>query len=200
MRGSPPPALQPRPPCPAAAPLSLSHHWVLLGKAPPAAPNSPYPGCRWARCLAGVWALWASSAALLKGSRGRSSPAHCAVAPAAGSPCPLPLLPALLPLWGHGRAASYNLHPAWKTGPLPPEPWDTWQETCPEAARHLHRWTGRGFSRTIAWEGPGWHWQETTPPTSGHWWGRLTSRGHCVPDTAQAPSPIKHRHGTLEVG
>ena len=152
MRGSPPPALQPRPPSPAAAPLGLSHHWVLPGKAPPAARNLPYPGCRWVQCLAGAWALWAGRA-LSKGSRGRSSPAHCAVAPAAGSPRPLSLLPALLPLWGHGSAASYNPHPAWKTGPLPPEPWDTWQETCAEAAAgpagaSLEQSHGRGQAGT----------------------------------------------------
>lgn len=113
--GPAPPAV---PPVPSPPPLP--------GEAPMATPNPPYPGCRWARRLSGARALWASSAALLKGSRGQSSPAHCAGAPGAGSPCPPPLLPALLPLWGHRRAASYNPHTAWKTGPFLPEPWDTW--------------------------------------------------------------------------
>lgn len=94
------------------------------GKAPHTAPKSPYLGCMWARCLSGVWDLWASNVALLKGSRGQSSPAHCTVAPGAGSPCPLLLLPAPLPLWGHRRAVSYSPHSAWKTRTLPPEPWD----------------------------------------------------------------------------
>lgn len=69
-----------------------------------AASSWPYLGCRWARCLTGRQPPLASSEALLGSLWGPSSPVDCAVAPEVGSWCPLPLLPALLPLWEHRSA------------------------------------------------------------------------------------------------
>ena len=60
----------------------------------------PYPGCRWAGCQFGGWPL-------PRGPQGPSSHARCPAAPGAGSPGPLHLLLALLPL---GAEQSLGVH------------------------------------------------------------------------------------------
>lgn len=140
--------LQPGPlpwlPCPACTtPISspshsMGHPQALPSKARPgnppwlpvvrqrpagwcwAAPNSPYPGCRWARRLSLGQPLLASSVALLGNLWGPSSLVDCAVTPGVGSPCPLPLSPALLPLWGHGLTAGNGfIHPTGSYASVP---------------------------------------------------------------------------------
>lgn len=115
----------------------------------------PYPGCRWAPCLCGGRPLLANGAALPAGPRGLSSLAHCMEAPRVGSQHPLPLLPALLSLWGHKVAIGY-IHTQQKEQGL----------SLPRTGMPSRGPGLRQLSTPTKWprdqQGPDRHWQETT--------------------------------------
>lgn len=153
-----------------------------------------YLGCRWARCLSGGWPLLASSAALLGGPQGPSSPAHGTVAPGVGSWHPLPLLPALLPLWGHRAAWVTSSASLWDR--LPPCPGAPGRDLCRGSCPPPPEWPV-GWQRllgTIAWWGQAGTGRKPLMP----WWtlaGPAPHRDCCAPDTAGAtprlcPTPL----------
>ena len=95
-----------------AVPRSLC--WDTPAAGWPRGHAGPYPGCRRAGRQSGGRPLpW--------GPRGLSSHARCPAAPGAGSPGPLRLLLALLPLGGH-RAAVGDVRPTPPGQGLPPRP------------------------------------------------------------------------------
>ena len=83
--------------------VSRSLCWDTPAACWPRGHAGPYPGCRRAGRQSG-------GRPLPRGPRGPSSHARCPAAPGAGSPGPLRLPPALLPLGGH-RAAVGDVRP-----------------------------------------------------------------------------------------